>query len=76
MVNLTKFIVDMHTYIMKKGVIAAALSYSKGTGLSTILSHGGQSRSCTHTVTESEQLNYTKRAALQVSECSYMHVQV
>ena len=33
-------------------VIAVALSYTKGTGLSTILSHGGRSRSCTDTVTE------------------------
>ena len=33
-------------------VIAAALTYTKGTGLSTILLHGGQSRSCMDTVTE------------------------
>ena len=46
-----------------KCVIMAALSYTKGTGLSTILSHGGRSRSCMYTITESEQLNHTKRAA-------------
>ena len=33
-------------------VIAAALSYTKGTGLSTILLHGGRSWSCMDTVTE------------------------
>ena len=43
---------QMGSSAMSGYVIAAALSYTKGTGLSTILSHRGRSRSCTDTVTE------------------------
>ena len=58
---------------MKAGVIAATLSYTKGTGLSTILLHRVDLGCAQKWSLNSGQVNHTKRATLQIRVCSYSY---